>query len=184
MTTTAGCTSQNRSDRRCRRRNHQALHAAVADLKAACTPPQPPPEGPSAVPSRRRPRTGRPPAACRHPPRRRSQIGRATTRLGVRPTPETRERGDPPPPPSALGLSPAASSGGGGGKGGRWWRPWRLRFEEPPETGTTRGRQYVCIYTQSVSRIGFMYVQYSRPSQLFPRWRTSGGMKTNGVRRQ
>nr|XP_040246040.1 B3 domain-containing protein Os03g0620400-like [Aegilops tauschii subsp. strangulata] len=49
MTTTAGCTGQNRSDRRCRRRDHQALHAAVADLKAACTPPQPPPEGPSAA---------------------------------------------------------------------------------------------------------------------------------------
>nr|XP_020178326.1 translation initiation factor IF-2-like [Aegilops tauschii subsp. strangulata] len=148
MTTTAGWTGQNRSNRRCRRRDHQALHAAVADLKAACTPPQPSRPPPIAAAAARRAirsarspglRRAKPspsedgPASRRHPLRRRSQIGRATTRLGVRPTPETRERGDPPPPPSAPGLSPAASSGGGGGRGGGSLRRRRLGFW-PPES--------------------------------------------------
>ena len=45
MTTTAGCTGQNRSDQRCRSAAHKALHAA-ADLKSDDAPPQqksPPP---------------------------------------------------------------------------------------------------------------------------------------------
>lgn len=165
MTTTAGCTGQNRYDRRCHRAVHQALHA-TAHSKPDDAPPQHkslPPEPGKASPAAARDRAAQPTAVAVA----RGRASHYCTAIsaapphaqGLRTTRETRETGGPPPPPLAPGHIPAASSGGDGVREGRWVRPRRQLGLGNHPSGGDAGVVFLQLYFFKISNSVIFFIK-------------------------